>query len=537
MVFRSGKQQRAKMKANRHIVEANRNAVVDDSEIVTHASHAFRMQGSSKEGADAMYTVFHNQEATYEVDKRVALCRKPFTRRECRARGDMYREAAPMPLRAAWSPRMSKDDVDANEEAQFEAFLSTLYRMYPPERINHFEHNIQVWRQLWRVCEKSDVLVLVADARHPLFHFPPALYNFVVKLLQKPFVMVLNKVDLVRAEAVHAWIDYFARNYPGVRVIPFTSYPHADSMTMSEEDARKKRVDRKITVNTRTRPCGLTELKAALREMGYDWQVAAAAEVAERRARGDVDVDAEQRVFGDEANYGTTIDVATASAAATAAVTAADVSTDDVATTTTTTTTAAMADDAMEATATAAIAGAEAETVVVNGKVLTALTTAPSLETAAAAATAAATTSADAGDDVNSDDDFMDSVATRKKQRGKKGKQVCVYNPCLFVYTTHVYSARVRLFCVVLFGMRSLRANGLFCFVFVFVLWKMTITTYFRTRVYESNMFSLVQYSDSSTRSFSHASSSPLPRRGCSKPLVSRLLRLSFMCAPAFSIC
>jgi large subunit GTPase 1 len=33
-----------------------------------------------------------------------------------------------------------------------------------------FEKNLEVWRQLWRVVERSDVIVQVVDARDPLFY-------------------------------------------------------------------------------------------------------------------------------------------------------------------------------------------------------------------------------------------------------------------------------------------------------------------------------------------------------------------------------
>lgn len=33
-----------------------------------------------------------------------------------------------------------------------------------------FEKNLEVWRQLWRVVERSDILVQVVDGRDPLFY-------------------------------------------------------------------------------------------------------------------------------------------------------------------------------------------------------------------------------------------------------------------------------------------------------------------------------------------------------------------------------
>jgi large subunit GTPase 1 len=35
--------------------------------------------------------------------------------------------------------------------------------------ITPYEKNIEVWRQLWRVIEKSDIIVQIVDGRDPLF--------------------------------------------------------------------------------------------------------------------------------------------------------------------------------------------------------------------------------------------------------------------------------------------------------------------------------------------------------------------------------
>ncbi len=41
-----------------------------------------------------------------------------------------------------------------------------------------YERNIEVYRQLWRVCERSDLVCVLADARCPLLHLPPSLIGF-----------------------------------------------------------------------------------------------------------------------------------------------------------------------------------------------------------------------------------------------------------------------------------------------------------------------------------------------------------------------
>ena len=35
-------------------------------------------------------------------------------------------------------------------------------------KVTPFEKNMEVWRQLWRVVERSDLVIQIVDARHPL---------------------------------------------------------------------------------------------------------------------------------------------------------------------------------------------------------------------------------------------------------------------------------------------------------------------------------------------------------------------------------
>jgi len=122
----------------------------------------------------------------------------PFRRRKnpTADQGFYYRKIVPMPTRPPWRKGASKAEVEGNEERVFREYITKLYNRYGRKKLNFFEHNLQVWRQLWRTCERSDLLLVLADARHPLFNFPPSLYDYVVKDLKKPMVLILNKVSL-----------------------------------------------------------------------------------------------------------------------------------------------------------------------------------------------------------------------------------------------------------------------------------------------------------------------------------------------------
>ena len=57
--------------------------------------------------------------------------------------------------------------------------------------------------------------------------------------LRKPFVVVLNKVDLAPAALVVAWKHYLTSRYPDVHVVLFTSFPE-DSHAQPSANASKK---------------------------------------------------------------------------------------------------------------------------------------------------------------------------------------------------------------------------------------------------------------------------------------------------------
>lgn len=116
--------------------------------------------------------------------------------------------------------------MESAELELFQRWLRELYGSWGGRRLNWFEHNLEVWRQLWRTVERSDVLVCLADARNPLLNFPPALFDLVTRTYGKPAVVAMNKVDLVSEERVNLWLEHFKQRYPDVPVVPYTSHPY-----------------------------------------------------------------------------------------------------------------------------------------------------------------------------------------------------------------------------------------------------------------------------------------------------------------------
>lgn len=247
-MIKNGKTQRLKLKMQRqsaHISNSSNPDLAVNQTVVEAEAHNFRLDVTFNKNARAdkvIQTVFHVRESDQEVEKRIIDARIPLAKRNRTADPTMYQEIVSIPLRPRWNNTMKSAAVKKNENAKFEEYLETIYARYPPSRLNHFEHNLDVWRQLWRVVEISDLLVICVDARHPLFHFPPSLYAYVVHQMKKPFVLVINKIDLIPRTTLLQWYDYFNAEYPGVLVIFFSSFPNPQTVTCEDFDlnVRKK---------------------------------------------------------------------------------------------------------------------------------------------------------------------------------------------------------------------------------------------------------------------------------------------------------
>ncbi len=100
----------------------------------------------------------------------------------------------PMPKRPDWQ-NLSAAALEDLESSKFQTWRESVYDSVDRiEDLNHFEHNLEVWRQLWRVLERSNLLVLLMDARCPYLHFHATLYYHIRNSIGKPVILCLTKV-------------------------------------------------------------------------------------------------------------------------------------------------------------------------------------------------------------------------------------------------------------------------------------------------------------------------------------------------------
>ena len=93
--------------------------------------------------------------------------------------------------------------------------------------ITPFEKNVDIWRQLWRVIEKSDLLLQIVDARNPFFFYSSDLEKYIQECGQnKQFILLINKADYLSLELVVHWNQYFKER--GVTHIFFSAKKEQD---------------------------------------------------------------------------------------------------------------------------------------------------------------------------------------------------------------------------------------------------------------------------------------------------------------------
>jgi ribosome biogenesis GTPase A len=166
------------------------------------------------------------------------------------------------PRRPPWTYEESVPELEAREELHFNEWMSRVQS--DSEDAAYFEQNLETWRQLWRVVERSDVLVLVADVRFPALHFVPGLYDRITRELGKGMVLALNKCDLVSEHLLNAWKAYFASEFDQLAVALFSCFP--DSKLVPSDDNNAEMLSKREMRMARSRLAawGADQLLAAI---------------------------------------------------------------------------------------------------------------------------------------------------------------------------------------------------------------------------------------------------------------------------------
>ncbi|XP_046608113.1 guanine nucleotide-binding protein-like 1 isoform X1 [Neodiprion virginianus] len=235
----SGKAKKLQMKAKKqrqtrvllgktcnHVdVEQEQQQDVKDSQSTFAKVQKLNQQPRAGNSTGNKYTLQFLQESKEELMKRKEEARRtinPIPLLAQEISDNFFPPEIDMPKRPEWDFNTTKEILEARERKYFAEYLKNIEKV---NGLSYFELNLETWRQLWRVLEMSDILLIIVDIRYPVLTFPPYLYTYVTKDLGKNMILVLNKIDLAPAALVVAWREYFKTRYPKLHVLMFTSFP------------------------------------------------------------------------------------------------------------------------------------------------------------------------------------------------------------------------------------------------------------------------------------------------------------------------
>lgn len=117
-----------------------------------------------------------------------------------------------VPRRPKWDESTTPQELHEREKASLLEWRRGLAELQEVEDLlmTPFERNLEVWRQLWRVIERSDLVVQIVDARNPLLFRCEDLEKYVKEVDgRKRNLLLVNKADMMTEEQRTAWAEYF----------------------------------------------------------------------------------------------------------------------------------------------------------------------------------------------------------------------------------------------------------------------------------------------------------------------------------------
>ncbi|KAL6854212.1 GTP-binding protein, HSR-1 related [Trichoderma novae-zelandiae] len=116
-----------------------------------------------------------------------------------------------VPRRPQWDASTTPQELDRRERDALVSWRRGLAELQENNDLlmTPFERNIEVWRQLWRVIERSDLIVQIVDARNPLLFRSEDLESYVKAVdPKKENLLLINKADMMTAKQRKAWATH-----------------------------------------------------------------------------------------------------------------------------------------------------------------------------------------------------------------------------------------------------------------------------------------------------------------------------------------
>ena len=160
-----------------------------------------------------------------------------------------------VPRRPEWDSSTTPQQLEAMERESLLNWRRGLAELQENHDLlmTPFERNLEVWRQLWRVIERSDLVVQIVDARNPLQFRSEDLENYVKEIdPRKKNLLLVNKADMLTLKQREAWAKYFETNHINFRF--FSAHLAKEKMEaeLLKESHQASEEDGDLVSSTRT---------------------------------------------------------------------------------------------------------------------------------------------------------------------------------------------------------------------------------------------------------------------------------------------
>ncbi|XP_013192787.2 large subunit GTPase 1 homolog [Amyelois transitella] len=150
-----------------------------------------------------------------------------------------FDEPLTVPRRPAWNPSITAEEQLNRERESFLEWRRHLNELQAKlgAALTPYERNLEFWRQLWRTLEKSDIVLILLDARNPLLFRCEDLEKYAIEQKCK-FILLLNKADLTTEYVRKCWAEYF--NKQNIPIIFFSAAKQTNERKISETSSKSK---------------------------------------------------------------------------------------------------------------------------------------------------------------------------------------------------------------------------------------------------------------------------------------------------------
>lgn len=162
-----------------------------------------------------------------------------------------YQHRITIPRRPKWDENTTAEELENLEIENFLQWRRNLAEMEANEHLalTPFERNLDVWRQLWRVLERSDVVAQIVDARNPLLFRSESLEKYVKEIDEnKKNILIISKADLLSPEQRKIWVEYLEpRGIQGVFWTTKIPEEKIEKIEEENEENSEEENEKKIT--------------------------------------------------------------------------------------------------------------------------------------------------------------------------------------------------------------------------------------------------------------------------------------------------